>query len=482
MAIRTKTQVITDAIAFIASAIPNIATFVGSVVRDLVIESPAEEFDKVYTELSHTQELQSLTFATSMTTEELDALGTNYGMTRLGGRAATGTVTFQIANYSTSSSNITIPTGTVVATIGSSTTPQVTFVTTQSLLFQASLAPAYFNPATGLYEQTATIEAQSIGAITNVSAGSIRTLISLITGITRITNTTSTTGGTDVESNTDFAARIQIKLSGNNVGTPTGIVGKARENASVIDAIVVGPNDPEMLRDEFGGEVDVYVIGEILNSSTDLVLYTVAGAQEFVLSHQPAISVPVNGVTGIVASLPYTFVQGVDYSFVLDTTTLLNGSTRLQNKVVFNIGGTNPDNGTAVSITYFYNSLIEDLQLQFDQLDAHIVTTDILVKEASLATIDVLAEVSLLPGYISADVVSAIQTALTNHINALGLGDNIDRSDIIFVIESVAGVDSVNVNTLVLSKDGIAIPSIQQRLPIFKVEYPRANVLTVLIV
>lgn len=482
MAIRTKSQIIADAVTFIANAIPNIATFVGSVVRDLVIESPAEEFDKVYTELSHTQELQSLTFASDQTTEELDAFGSNYGMTRLAGRAATGTVTFQVSNFSTSSANITIPTGTVVATVGSSTKPQVTFVTTQSLLFDATLAPSYFNPATGFYELTATIQAQAIGAITNVSAGAIKVLVSLITGITRVINTTATTGGSDEESNTDFAARIQIKLSGNNVGTPTGIESKARENASVIDAIVVGPNDPEMQRDEFGGEVDVYVIGENLASATDLVLYTTGGSQEFVLNHQPATSVPTNGVTGIVASAPYTFVQGVDYQFVLDPTTLFNGSTRLQNKIVFNIGGQNPDNNTAVTINYFYNSLIEDLQSGFDQLDAHIVTTDILVKEATLAQIDIQAEVSLLPGYVSADVIVAIQTALTNHINALGLGDNIDRSDVIFVIESVAGVDSVNVSTLILSKNGTPIPATEQRLQISKVEYPRANTLTILIV
>ena len=153
MAIRTKTQIIADAITFIATAIPNIATYVGTVVRDLVIESPAEEFNNVYTEIAHTQELQSLQYAADQTTDELDAFGANYGLTRLGGTAATGTVTFQIANYSTTSLPVPIPTGTVVATLSSSTTPQVTFITTQSLLFDPSLAPSYFNPNYSSAEQ-----------------------------------------------------------------------------------------------------------------------------------------------------------------------------------------------------------------------------------------------------------------------------------------------------------------------------------------
>src|SRR5258708_7129398 len=106
MAIRDKATIIQDAITFIASKIPNIFTAVGTVVRDLVIESPAEEFDKVYTELTTTQQLQSLNFAASQTTDQLDAFGDNYGMTRLLGRAATGSVTFRIRNYSTSSNNV----------------------------------------------------------------------------------------------------------------------------------------------------------------------------------------------------------------------------------------------------------------------------------------------------------------------------------------------------------------------------------------
>ena len=94
MAIRTEAQIIADAITYLQTNRPDIATFVGTVVRDLVIESPAQEFGNVYTELSQTQELQSVVYAADMTTDQLDALGGNYGMTRLSGSQAIGTITF----------------------------------------------------------------------------------------------------------------------------------------------------------------------------------------------------------------------------------------------------------------------------------------------------------------------------------------------------------------------------------------------------
>jgi uncharacterized phage protein gp47/JayE len=480
MPIRSLSTIITDAINFIKSKRPNIATFVGSVTRDVVIESPAQEFDKVYQELSHTQKVQTVKYASELTSDELDALANNYGLTRLQGKVSSGLVTFQVRNFSPSSSNITIPLNTVIGTTGTQTTPQITFITRQVGTFIASQAPSYFNPVTGLYEVTVSIAAQQVGSIGNVAAGTIVNLLSTVSGVDAVTNTVATTGGEDIESNVDFGSRIRIKLTGNNVGTATGIESLVRENANVSDAIIVTPNDAEMLRSEFGGEVDVYVIGEVLSTTSEIRLYTTSGSQSFILQHQPARSIA--SITGVSGGAPYTFIPGIDFNFVLDTNQLLSGSTKMKNNVTFNIGGTNPDSGSNITITYVYNSLIETLQLQLDKDDTHIVTSDILIKEAVEADVDVTADVTLFPGFISADVITNIQTTLTNSINALGLGDSIDRSDVIGIIESVEGVDQVNVNTLVLSKNGTPLPNTQQRLEIQKLEYPKLTSATINII
>lgn len=480
MAIRDLATIIGDAIDFITTARPNIATFTGSVIRDVVIESPAQEFATLNEELERTQKLQSVSFPDNQTEEELEALAANYGLTRLGGKQATGTITFQIRNFSGTSATVSIPAGTVVGTVGTDTLPQAIFVTTEALIFQPSLAASYFNPTTGLYEQTADIVAGDVGTAGNVSAATITVLISAISGIDSVTNTVATTGGEDVESNEDLASRIQTKLAGNNIGTTTGIINLMRENANVTDAIVVTPNDSEMIRDEFGGEVDVYILGANFAPTTDIFLYETTGSQEFVLFHQPAISV--SSVTGIAGGTPTTFIQGTDYNFVLDPSTLIGGSVRVEHKIQFNIGGTNPDDATNITVNYTYNQLIETLQLELDQDDQNIVTSDILVKEATEATIDITADVTLFPGFTQADAIADIQTIVSTNIDNLGLGDSIDRSDVVEWIEQSESVDAVNLSTLILEKDTVVLPSADQRLQIFKTEYPRAGTIAINIV
>jgi len=476
MAIRTLEEIIQSAIDFIAGKRPNIATYVGTVTRDVVIEAPAQEFEKVYEELESTRQLQSLVYAEEMTEEQLDDLASNYGMSRLAGRAASGTVVFQIRNFSTSSSDVTVPVGTTVSTLASETIQQVSFVTTEEVIFLASEAPSYFNPTTGLYERIATIVAEQEGSGGNVAAGTIVQLVTSTPGIDSVNNTVATTGGQDKESNTDFAERIRQKLSGNSVGTTAGINSLMRENVNTQDSIVVTPNDPEMIRDEFGGEVDVYILGEILTTTFDIRQYLLTASQEFIMQHQPVRSV--SSVTGIVSAAPYTFVEGVDYDVEFDPSTIYNGSVRLETKIVFRLGmggATMPDDGTNITINYVYNSLIEELQTELDKDENNIVTSDILVKEAEKAEIDVTADVTLYPGYNEADAISDIQTAVSEEIDALGLGDSIDRSDIVAAIESVESVDAVDLSTLILAKNGTPIPSNVQRLTIAKTEYPRAR-------
>lgn len=477
MAIRSLQTIINDAIAYLTLKKPGIATFSGTVTRDVVIEAPAQEFDKVYQELSHTQQLQSLNYADNMSTDELDAFANNYALTRLTGTTSQGTVTFQIRNYNSGSSLISIPTGSVLATQGSDQVAQVTFLTSQAITFLPSLAPAYFNPITGLYEQTATIAAQIVGSASNVAAGTVTQLLTSVPGIDSLINTVATTGGTDTETNSAFADRIRIKLSGNSIGTPNGILSLVETNANVRDAVTVTPNDIEMIRNEFGGSVDVYILGEILDTTSEVRLYQTAGDQEFILQHQPAKTI--SSITGIVSAAPYTFIQGVDYDYVLDTTILFNGSTQLENKVVFNIGGSNPDNNSNIIITYVYNSLVESLQTILDTDNQHIITADILVKESKEAVIDIIADVSLFSGFTPSTEVANIQTALSTYIDGLGLGQSINRSDVVSIIEGVGSVDQVDLNTLTLSKNGTPIALTDQRIQIFKTEYARSNTINI---
>ena len=364
-------------------------------------------------------------------------------------------------------------------------------------------------------------------------------------GVDIVTNTAATTGGTNIESNTSYAGRIQIKLEGNNIGTPNGIISLMETNPNVIQALIVGPNDPEMLRNQYGGSVNVYIRGTLLLTPTETFTYSLTGPQQYVLLNQPAVSV--GSVTGIVGGLPYTFVPGTDYQFVLNPNSLYAGSTLAGSYIDFNsvtffnitnvtdgthfivnttsgmnpgdtikqgafsttittvtdtthivVGSTagfatgsatftgfKPDNNTVVTVIYTYDSLIATLQALLNNNSNHIVGSDVLVLEALQALISVTMSIVIIPGYVPATVVSNVQTALTNYINGLGLGAVVVLSEIVAIAQNVAGVSEVDLSTLVLQsiKNGVTttIPPGQQ-IAVGNEAYTTANILTVSVV
>lgn len=518
MALPTFSQIVSSMLSFLQASRPDIATQTGSVTNDVVVSTVANQLaaedgtdPSVYSSIQYVQDVQAFVDnAAILVPTDLDAIGTNYGLTRLPGTQATGIITFRIRNYTTSSPIITVPSGTVVSTLSTASTPAVSFATTATVTFTPSLAPSYFNPATGFYEQSTTIVCQTIGTVGNVGANTITSLVGPTTGIDAVTNTTATTGGTDVESNIAFAGRIQIKLEGNNVGTPNGIISLVDTNPNVIQAIVVGPNDPAMLRDQFGGSVDVYIRGMVPLTVSDTPTYTTAGSQNFVLINQPVLSV--GTVTGIVASTPYTFVNGTDYKVVLNPNILFGGSVESGSYITFNVTtffnivtvtdathlvvsstsgmqtgdiisqgintttvssvtdpthvivasttgfapglaslvGFKPDNNTIITVTYTYDSLIATLQALFNSNSNHIVASDILVKDAIEASINFTASILIIPGYVPSTVVSNVETALTNYINALGLGADVVLSELVAITQDVPGVSEVDLSTLIL--------------------------------
>jgi|SRR5579864_7337289 len=618
MALPTFSQIVSSMLSFLQAERPDINTNTGTVVNDVVVSTVANQLSaengtspSVYSSIQYVQDVQAFVDnAAILVPTDLDAIGTNYGLVRNPGTQATGIITFRIRNYTPSSPIVTVPSGTVVSTLATSQAPAVSFSTTATVTFTPSLAPSYYNPVTGFYEQSTTIVCQTIGTVGNVGAATIVSLVGPTIGIDAVTNTTATTGGTNVESNVAFAGRIQIKLEGNNVGTPNGIISLMETNPNVIQSLIVGPNDPEMIRDQFGGSVDVYIRGQIPVTTTDTPTYTTTGSQQFVLVNQPALSV--GSVTGIVGGNPYTFVPNTDYSFVENPNILFSGSIDAASYIVFgtktffNIvtvglpftvtsvtdgthllvnsvtgmspsdtivqgsntttitainpigfppntiavgstigwigGGTaaadisvsqlvvnttngmnpgdiivqgafsttvssvtnsttvvvgsvsgfsvgtahftgfSPDNNTVITITYTYDSLIATLQALINNNSNHIVASDVLVREAIQALINITAGILIVPGFVPSTVVANVETALTDNINALGLGAVLILSEIVAIIQDVPGVDEVDLTSLVIqSTEGIVTTTIPpgQQISVGKNAYTVTNNLTI---
>lgn len=445
MAIRTVTQVINSAVAYIQNILPGLSLLEGTVARDVVVESPAQEFGLVWTELGRVERMQTMTDPTAFINNELDNLASSFGITRNPGIAAIGTVTFSIASFSVASSSITIPAGTELSTQSSLTNNVVvSFVTTTTVTFVASNASAYFNPQNADYEITVPVQATATGTQGNVGAGTITVLVTALPGNITVNNSNQTAGGTSAESDAALLTRIHTKLAGTAMGTPNGILSFVNANPNVVASLLVGPTDPLLVRSSFGNAADVYIIGDIPTPVIEPRTF-IAGVPTYVLQQQPVEPVSVNEtIAGTVGGLSFNFIEGTNFVVNQDNTTSVGGSTKAATSITF-LGSPFPDANTVITIDYSVNNLIVDLQTSINNDSNRIIGTDILIREAIKVLVDVSAFITVFPGFTKANVIVAAENNVETLLNSSTLGSSISESDIIATIQDTPGVNAVSI-------------------------------------
>lgn len=212
--------------------------------------------------------------------EQFDINGEQAGLSR--GLATSSTVVLTFYTFQQPQSSLTIPQGAIVATVGDSTTPALNFVTQGSATINVNNLTSFFNTQTGWWGVSVPAQCAQTGSIGNVGAGSIRQVVSGIPTGLNVTNLVGATFGTDEESNSAFAARIQARtVTGVDSGTRHGYLVTALSTPGIIDAEVVAAGDIDMLRDwdairqkHVFGTVDIYTRGTTLSEQDEDVDFT----------------------------------------------------------------------------------------------------------------------------------------------------------------------------------------------------------------
>jgi len=436
----TFSQIVTSMINYILGKKPDVDTSVGTVLRDVTIECPANEITNLYTEIDTTREMIAFyDNASLLTTDQLDSIANNYGLTRSSATTATGQVRF--IKYTIPTSDIVIPQGTIVSTSSTTNQTSVNFYTLSQITM--SVTSYIYDSVRAYYYVNGDIQCTAAGSSGNVAADTITTFSSLA-GIDLVSNILPTTGGSDSESNANLAGRIRTKLMGNNYGTKNGYISLVSTISPIVEVMAVGPNDPGMLRSEYGGKVDVFVrpssySAGLVSESENIVF--VSGTNTYVLTYQPIRVSSSATVTGTYLGSAHTFVETSDFVLSADTGQE-SGSNRAADSISW--VGNKPDDGTVFTITYNSVGYIATAQDLIDGDTYHILTADALVREAERALVDATISIVKLTGYTLTSVSSSVTSAFTSYITALPLGSNLDESDIVNAIyDNAIGVDSV---------------------------------------
>lgn len=441
MALKTKEEIALEIEDFIKQKRSDIDITAGSVLHDLAIESVSQEIETGYTDIDKAGKAHSVNYASELTDDEMNDLAANYALTRKEAVKSVSVITF--SSYTKPTSIVQIGSddglgGVLLATKKLTNGSVVQFVTTQTVYLQPTDLQ---NPSTKTYDVVAPIEAVVAGTTGNVPANTITVLQQSVPGVNLVKNTIAASGGSDEESNEDLAQRIVLKAQAKQLGTKPGYESLAVTVASVTDAAAVGPNDAEAVRDQFGGEVDVYILGTKPTNYIQTTNY-IPGVNDYALDLKPVDSIV--QVVGLSLTLPTIFTEGLDWQFVEDDYSVVKKSNRSFDKLSWMSGGNKPDPYSEFEISFIYDKNVEDVQDIFDSEENNLLASDVLIKKAEEILVDIGFTVSILPGYDKTTVRNEIITELTSIINSMKLGDDIDQSDLVFQLRTnVEGIDAI---------------------------------------
>ena len=316
----SRQTLLENIVVSIARSRPDIALQPGSVLRDTVIDPLTSELERLQfvvdflyrassfatlldvddpfdsgtslpvQDSAYKQALKQAFFLTNNDSVQqvidnaFEKLASNFGLSRLAGSRARGEVTF--FTLSTPTRTLSVPLGTSLS--------NGDFQTSEAVSIPFSTAASFFDPTTGRYSVTASVEAVSVGSRFNLTSGQITTGAPL--GLSA-TNVAPTFGGRDLETNAQLASRSLRVLSSVDSGTQRGYLQVAASSPGVIEADVVSAGDLLMQRDldpttltHTGGKVDIWIQGNQVTPVTDTFAFSFEIKQDiqFVVIGDPA--------------------------------------------------------------------------------------------------------------------------------------------------------------------------------------------------
>jgi hypothetical protein len=375
----------------------------------------------------------------------LDDEGTNYTLERSTGTYASVVLTFWTDTLPTA--DITIPAGTQARTVGTSFTSPVIFSTVSDTTYALDNIAAYYSYDRARYEFPVSALARQIGETGNVGANLINVIVNPVSGISGVINLVASSGGSGVELDDDFRERIRLKKVGRNINTINGLREFVRERG-FIDAY---PVRVESSDSERATGVDVFVIDSNTTSISETFTYR-TNIPRYYFSYNPLLS-----VTSVVSSATGT-ISSNDYDVNIDNTSPLRRSRYAQDYIEIRNSASLPD-GSSFTVTYIYNQTILTFQSNLELDENNILTADPLVKRAYPLSFYINARLTLTANADGPTNRNRARNALIQFLTQYRLGEDIQKSDIIIVLQQgygdfpIAEVDAVVINEYYLEDE-----------------------------
>jgi len=312
LALRTTSDVQETFINQIISADEDIDVKPGTVTRDICVNPPSDEFERLYIIQDFMHRTQS--FLTLMEFDDPDGDGesdpvlTTTGKLRLkeallvededvdqvqqliddAFTKLAGNVNVQRKEPQSSigqalfftrvtpTRDVTINAGGIIETISDETTEPSQFTVLTDFTLRVSELEDFFNQTTQRHEVLLDIQAIEPGSAGDVDADKIKVIVSGVDGVFGVTNPNPTEFGQDVESNDNLAQRAILAFVSVDAGTEGGYLATTLGTPNVSRAKIISAGETLMQRDidplrlvHTFGKVDIYIQGSLQATVTE---------------------------------------------------------------------------------------------------------------------------------------------------------------------------------------------------------------------
>lgn len=411
-------------------------------IRDIFIDPISEVLENQNDRVVYLNRLLSLKYADKLVPDDVDDIIFNENIVRWGSTSGVTTVTFSRATAP--SADITIPINFPLSTpVSPSTGSSIIFRTIETKTMYAASSGQYYNANTGRFEIQVSVKSTAQGSSTTVGAYTITQFRRPFPEFDTVFNETPTTDGKSIETNAEVALRYSLHVSGSQIGTPSGLKSFLLDNISSVDDvyIVYGENS-YLTRDQYdAGAVDAWVLGDLSATRSYTTYYNGTYTLNKV-DFQPIMSV--DSVSSVAAAS--TYLEGDDFE-VETGVGEYSYSNQASDGIRWLPGGSHPDVGDDITITYKYNSLMNILQSFFNQPAFYHMSSDNLFRWAQPTQLEINADLKISSG--SPEVVKAsVRNAVLTYINNLKLGQDVEEFDIDSEVSKISGVDNWVYNQL----------------------------------
>ena len=435
----------------------------GTVTSD-IINSVASEVSTSFSSIEQTRLLSSLQNALLVTPNALSAFGSNWDVVQGQAVVATGMVTFQ--KLIQPSIIINFPAGTIVQTTPDKQGNVVQYKTTAAVAINAQTP---YNPVDRAWEVTAPITALVAGSVGNVGPGAINQLATPNRNIDVVTNQFATSGGSDLQPNNLYATAILTKTAGSTLGTAGGYQSSILDNFPSVTAVAVaGPGNPAMQREQYGDEIDIYLLGTSFTFYS-ATLYA-SGNSADLLSVHPTVSL--STVTGTTTGT--NFIVGTDVSLLKDTSVVFGNSVNAFDYVQW-LTTNRPGAGQKFTVNGFYDANVPAVQNYLNEPQVRFVTANILAKSATRVGLQVNVNITAASGVNRATLASQVQSAVINGLTVFSLGQNVTQSSIVDIIAATPGVNEVTIPFNELATTGSPLGTVEDEIVVLNNSYIRAD-------